>query len=381
MSLLPHNASPTERAVDAAAAAALSLPTPIADLWNPDTCPASALPWLAWALHVENWDAATTEAQQREAIKLSVLLHRKKGTPWAIKRALAAIGLEVEIFDRQDQRRIYAEHSPNRLDGTWQLDGSRQVMPLALVTGIPHINHWAQFIVRLNLAEANDPKVLAQLRELIDQWKPQRSWPIFAYWIRFFVTITIGVRSRFALQKRVLVPIWPGLYVSDRRELKWQIGTDGAPLKLDGSWQVGAGMQIGAKYGAIAGPALRSFRVRSAAALTMRTAVDTRPRQRLVPLRTIMTPTPTVLQRLPRKLDGTWTVGTLTRLDGTWKLDGSRKIAPHSLTTAPKLGEFQVRPPSRAIPDPSQSGRLRLDGSWQVGGAAQPESRTLITRI
>lgn len=380
MSLLPYNATSTERALDAAAAKALSLPTPISDLWNPETCPVDALPWLAWALHVESWDAATTEAQQREAIKMSVLLHRKKGTPWAIKRALAAVGLDVEIFDRQEQRRIYAEHSPNRLDGTWQLDGSRQIMPLALITGIPHINHWAQFIVRLNLAEANDPYVLAQLRNLINEWKPQRSWPIFAYWIRFFVTITIGARSRFALQKRTLVPIWPGLYISNRRELAWQTGTDGEPLQLDGSWQVGGGHQIGVRYGALAGPTMRSFRLRSRAAIASRTAIDTRPRQRLTPLRTTMTPAPTKLQRVIRKLDGTWKIGTNTRLDGAWKLDGSRKIAPHPMTVAPKLGEFMVRPPAYEIPDPAQAGRLRLDGSWQVGGPAQPESRIVITR-
>lgn len=380
MTLLPPNATLLERATAQVLSAAQDLPVPIDSLWNPDTCPAAVLPWLAWAFHVDGWDDSATERQQRDAIKMSVLLHRKKGTPWAVKRALATLGLDIDLIDQQAQQSIYAEHAPNRLDGTWQLDGTRQIKPLSLVTGIPHIQHWAQFIVRLNLADASNPAILAKLRALVDEWKPARSWPIFAYWLRIYFSITIGVRGRFALQKRVLVPIWPSLYISPRPELHWKTGTDGHYVQLDGTRTLDGSWQVGVRYGAAPGPALRNVRVRSTARMTARAALRMRPVQRLVPLRTTMTPAPTKLGYVSRKLDGSWQIGTSTRLDGSWQIDGTRAIAPHPLTLAPRLGEFQIRLPSHPIPDPNQSGRLVLDGTWQVGGAAQPESRIIITR-
>ena len=52
-SLLPHNASPQERAIEAATARLADVPVPLRDLWNPETCPAELLPWLAWAFGVD----------------------------------------------------------------------------------------------------------------------------------------------------------------------------------------------------------------------------------------------------------------------------------------------------------------------------------------
>jgi phage tail P2-like protein len=379
MSLLPCNATAAERALDAATP--LTLPTPIADLWNPDTCPVAALPWLAWALHVDNWEDAATEAQQRDAIRMSVQLHRKKGTPWAVKRALSTLGLDVDLIDQQEQQAIYAQHNPPRLDGTWQLDGSVKIMPLGAITGIPQLQHWAQFIVRLNLADVTNAVIMAKLRALIDEWKPQRAWPLFVYWLRFYFTVTIGAESRFVMQKRIFSPIWGGLVITTRPGYIWKLGRDGEYAKLDGTWQLDGSVKIGKQYGYIPGPKLKSARVASHSALTKRVPVAMRPRQRLVPLRTITTPVPVKLGRTIRKLDGTWKIGVPLKLDGTWALDGSRRIKPHPMFTAPKLGAFKLRPPSQIIPDPTQVGRLTLDGSWKVGGPAQPESRIVSTRM
>lgn len=378
--LLPPNTTALERAAAIATAFSVS-PEPIATLWDPDRCPAAFLPWLAWALHVDNWDDTASEAQQREAIKLSVLLHRKKGTPWAVKRALATLGLEIDLIDQQAQRAIYARHNPPRLDGTWQLDGSVKIMPLADITGIPQVQHWAEFIVRLNLADVTNPAIMAKLRALIDEWKPARAWPLFVYWIRFYFAVTIGVDSRFVMQKRVFAPIWGGPIITTRPEHVWKLGRDGQYARLDGTWKLDGSVKIGKRYGGIPGPTLKSHRVASRATLVKHMPIEMRPRQRLVPLRTITTPAPVKLCRTVRKLDGTWKVGVPLRLDGTWQLDGSRRIKPHPMFTAPKLGAFKLRPPSQTIPDPTQTGRLTLDGTWKVGGPAQPESRIVSTRI
>ena len=92
-SILPPNASRTERAFDLAYAARLAaVRSVVPTLWNADTCPASLLPWLAWALSVDDWDADWPEQIKRTACRDAIDIHEHKGTPAAIKRALAVRG-------------------------------------------------------------------------------------------------------------------------------------------------------------------------------------------------------------------------------------------------------------------------------------------------
>ena len=92
-SILPPNSTPLERALEASFAARLAaLPVPVGQMMNPATCPAAFLPWLAWALSVDDWDAGWSEAQKRTVIAASVAVHRRKGTIASVKQAMAAMG-------------------------------------------------------------------------------------------------------------------------------------------------------------------------------------------------------------------------------------------------------------------------------------------------
>lgn len=73
---------------------------PIRQLWSPQTCPAAQLPWLAWALSVDEWDATWPEETKRQVIAASIEQHRKKGTVGALRRALQRLGYEVEIDEQ-----------------------------------------------------------------------------------------------------------------------------------------------------------------------------------------------------------------------------------------------------------------------------------------
>lgn len=95
--LLPHNATARERAISESVARLGDVPTPIRDVWNADTCPPALLAWLAWAFSVDQWDTNWTVAQQREVIRRSVEVHRYKGTIGAVKDALAALFLDVQV--------------------------------------------------------------------------------------------------------------------------------------------------------------------------------------------------------------------------------------------------------------------------------------------
>lgn len=53
----------------------VELPEPVLDL-------------LAWQLHVEGYEAAVDVRAKREMVQASLLLHRRRGTPWAVRHAL-----------------------------------------------------------------------------------------------------------------------------------------------------------------------------------------------------------------------------------------------------------------------------------------------------
>jgi len=97
MELLPLNSTPLEIAFSKASRRVSNVPVLVREQWNPQTCPAGTLAWLAFALSVDEWSADWTEQQQRDAIQQSVEVHRRKGTVGAIRRAIAAIGYDVEV--------------------------------------------------------------------------------------------------------------------------------------------------------------------------------------------------------------------------------------------------------------------------------------------
>lgn len=96
----PTSATPLQVAiagVDAARLAALDVP--VDRLWNPWTCPAKVLPYLAWALSVDVWDDDWTEERKRKVIAAAPAVHRLKGTLGAVKRSLDAFELDASIVE------------------------------------------------------------------------------------------------------------------------------------------------------------------------------------------------------------------------------------------------------------------------------------------
>lgn len=101
ISILPPQSTQTERVLETALARPAEVPVEIAQLWNPQTCPVAFLPWLAFALSVDEWDANWSETTKRAYIAVAISIHRKKGTAWSIKAALKAAGYgDAELFER-----------------------------------------------------------------------------------------------------------------------------------------------------------------------------------------------------------------------------------------------------------------------------------------
>lgn len=102
--LLPPNSTTLERAVDRAVGARhVALPSLLPSIWDADTCPAALLPWLAWAVSVDEWDEGWSIEKKRAAIRDAPEIHRRKGTLSAIRRALTALEQpDAEIVERSD---------------------------------------------------------------------------------------------------------------------------------------------------------------------------------------------------------------------------------------------------------------------------------------
>lgn len=93
-SLLPPNATILLKDLESSIGDSFNLPTLNRYVLNPDLAPVHILPWLAWALSVDDWDDGWSETVRRKVIKSSIEVHRKKGTIGALKKALEAFNYE-----------------------------------------------------------------------------------------------------------------------------------------------------------------------------------------------------------------------------------------------------------------------------------------------
>lgn len=126
-----------------------------------DTAPSSALIHLAEQFDVlgfKGWIMAVTDHDKRSLIKRAISLHKKAGTPFAIRQAVEAVGFEdVQVV----------EHVGITFDGEYDWDGA------VFFSG----GGWATFRVKVTLPD--DREMLAadlfNLQQLIGVWKNARS--------------------------------------------------------------------------------------------------------------------------------------------------------------------------------------------------------------
>jgi phage tail P2-like protein len=98
-SLLPPNATGLERALESAIAQISDVEIPIAQLVDPATIKFEWLPWLAWGLSVDTWDADWTEAAKRQAVAESIMLHRLKGTRLSVESVVSRFDDLIELVE------------------------------------------------------------------------------------------------------------------------------------------------------------------------------------------------------------------------------------------------------------------------------------------
>lgn len=96
-SLLPANSTAAERALEQVQARPSLLAVPLRELWNPNTCPAHLLPWLAWTLSLDSWQPYWPEAIKRERIRSAIEIQRRKGTAKSVRDVVRSFGSSLAL--------------------------------------------------------------------------------------------------------------------------------------------------------------------------------------------------------------------------------------------------------------------------------------------
>lgn len=126
-------------------------------------------------LGYKGWKLADTEEKKRNLIRSAIELHRYKGTIYAIKMALAALGY-----------------------------------PNVIIT--EHVTHWATFKLSLNVGDNTlDPQAISDVVSVVNEYKNARShFTGIEFEIRFDDTLTITDSSSEGYADVVTDPLFVG---------------------------------------------------------------------------------------------------------------------------------------------------------------------------
>ena len=97
-SLLPPNSTDAEHALEDSLRMDVDL-SAVGTLWNPASCPAAVLPFLAWGLAIARWDSTWSEAEKRTAIAEAIPFHKRKGTRAAVMEVLTRFHPLLELVE------------------------------------------------------------------------------------------------------------------------------------------------------------------------------------------------------------------------------------------------------------------------------------------
>lgn len=247
-SLLPPNATALERRITQAAADLERADAPLHTLWDAKRIPAHLLPWLAWAVGVDDWSRHWPESAKRAAIAEAIPIRRRRGTPWALRRALEVLGYtDVDILEHAKQDAEWQAAGGLYLDATWPLD-SRDMVP----ENAPRVVtvHWAQYALGFNIADA--PFRVADqrlLRRRIDAVAPLRS-ELVALIYRY--TTAWNARIGIASPRQRVRFNWAdcaGARVPRARPIMgcWSLSGDYAPVSLDATQRLGGRVALAGK--------------------------------------------------------------------------------------------------------------------------------------
>ncbi|WP_137681172.1 phage tail protein I [Aurantiacibacter suaedae] len=97
-SLLPPNAVALERALEQLVDARIgAIDVPLRDLWSAENCPEDLLPWLAWALSIDQWSSDWPLHIRRARVASAIAIQSIKGTTQSVIDVVDSFGGAVVV--------------------------------------------------------------------------------------------------------------------------------------------------------------------------------------------------------------------------------------------------------------------------------------------
>lgn len=234
-----------------------------------DELPEPVVDLLAWQYHVDVYEPLLTMSleRKRDQVRNAILLHRHKGTKWAMRQMLDLLGYSgVQIMEQREVQEWYRQLGCMKLDGTWSIGESppRRLKRKPALPFIPDMDHWAMFAVVANLAEFTNPGAEEEIKGIVNAMKPVRSLPVWGY--RVEAEAFLRIRAIFTVLRsmRADAYVWPAtpridgtwnigggtrlgksrLYMRFEMKKVSEIGYSKTPIRLDGGVSVGSGWQV-----------------------------------------------------------------------------------------------------------------------------------------
>lgn len=141
-SILPLNASDLEKDIELSGKNRIDyIDNPIGTIWNPRIVQSHILPYLAFALSVDKWENDWPDNIKRQVVEASVVVHRRKGTVGAVKKAIEATGINVsftEWFENSSVPHTFTITAWS--DENINNDGTTKLLPKAYIDTIDGVN-------------------------------------------------------------------------------------------------------------------------------------------------------------------------------------------------------------------------------------------------
>ena len=342
----------------------------------PETCDLEYLVRLGDGRGVQQWPTELNDffrTRVSSAYDFFMLGGKRAGLAEIIRRA----GAKVEIVEPRDVKAKLDLLDNSVLDGSWHIDGVTDLKTTSSMVGVPHLN-WAEFAVRINLAEMQAEWLHNFVKRLVYEYKPARSMPKFIYYLQFAVnpvSVTLDTSNTVHLPAKC-----QPMACATKLDGSWQMGRAAELLALDGQWQLDSFFKLGqvlmpvTAYKRIADCRLRTKAWAGSLAHIQAggAEINTVPDFKLA-----LKPAPIQCQKLSGvwQLDGAKALCVDFRLDRSRKVDGKWQLpGGQKLTAAWRLdGSWMVN--ESWMPVERQSGKNKLNGYLKIGPRS-PQSNT-----
>lgn len=225
-SLLPPSRTSLERAAEQTIARIEKAEAPFQNLWNAWECPLHLLPWLAWALGVDEWLNSWPERRKRQVVATAIQVRRRAGTRGAVRTAVEA--LDIEGIEYSEWYQYDGEPFSYRISATLEERGMSQEEYEQLVRVINRAGRLSAWLdpVGFTVVGRAQPRVAAALLS----GQSTTVLPLRRRLREVAGSIRVGIASQGAVQLSVL-PLRRGK-LDSRGALRMAMFTQGAARVL-----------------------------------------------------------------------------------------------------------------------------------------------------